>query len=63
MGVFQIFLDKKSGHYCWRMLSLNGAVIATCEGYKSKEDCLYGIEAVRRLAEKSTLDDQTYNIR
>ena len=60
MGVFQIFQDK-TGEYRWRMLALNGDVIATGEPYKSKEMCLYGIEAVRRLAEKATLDDQTFN--
>ena len=62
MGVFQIYLDKTGG-FCWRMLALNGDVLAVGEGYKTKDSCLYGIESVRRLAHKDSVDDQTYHSR
>ena len=59
MGVFQVYVDK-NGEFCWRMLTLNGEVIAFKDGYKTKDSCLYGIESVRRMAQKATTDDQTY---
>jgi uncharacterized protein YegP (UPF0339 family) len=62
MAVFQIFLDP-NGAYRWRMMTVNGEVLASSEAHKTKTLCLYAIEAVRRLAEKSTIDDQTYGMK
>lgn len=62
MGFFQVFLDS-NGEYRWRMLTVNGEVLAVSEGHKTKALCLYALEAVRRMAEKSTIDDQTYGVR
>jgi uncharacterized protein len=62
MGVFQIYLDS-NGEYRWRMMTVNGEVLAASEGHKTKALCLFAIEAVRRMAEKSTVDDQTFGMR
>jgi uncharacterized protein YegP (UPF0339 family) len=62
MGVFQIFLDK-NGQFRWRMMTLNGEVLAVSEGHPTKDLCLYAMETMRRLAERSTIDDLTASAR
>ncbi|MFM7129574.1 MAG: YegP family protein [Isosphaeraceae bacterium] len=62
MGVFQIFLDK-NGQFRWRMMTVNGEVLAVSEGHPTKDLCLYAMETMRRLAERSTIDDLTAKAR
>jgi uncharacterized protein YegP (UPF0339 family) len=62
MGVFQVFLDK-NGQFRWRMMTLDGEVLAVSEGHPSKDLCLYALETARRMAEKSTIDDLTHSRR
>jgi len=62
MGVFQIFLDK-NGQFRWRMMTINGEVLAVSEGHPTKDLCLYAMETMRRLAERSTIDDLTAKAR
>ncbi len=50
MAKFLITEDKR-GEYRWKLVSSNGQTIATSgEGYKAKESCVSGIEAVKRDA-------------
>ena len=50
MAKFETYQDK-SGEYRWRLRATNQQIIASSgEGYKSKESCRSGIEAVKRDA-------------
>ncbi|HII85082.1 TPA: DNA-binding protein Alba [Candidatus Bathyarchaeota archaeon] len=43
---YQIFYDKERG-YRFHLNARNGEIIAASEGYKSKEGCLKGIQAIK----------------
>ena len=59
MAKFQIFKDR-GGDFRWRLRADNDQVIAdSAEGYKSKSSCKDGIELVKKLAPKATVEDQT----
>ena len=58
MGKFEIYKDKR-GEYRWRLLAANNEVIATGEGYTSKDGCKNGIESVKKNAPEAEIDDQT----
>jgi uncharacterized protein YegP (UPF0339 family) len=47
--VFEWYADKV-GKYRFRLKAANGEMIATSEGYASKQSCLEGIESVRKNA-------------
>ena len=47
--VFEWYIDKK-GKYRFRLKAGNGEIIATSEGYASKEGCVNGIESVKKNA-------------
>lgn len=53
---FEIYQDKK-GEYRFRLKAANGQVIATGEGYKSKDSCLNGIESVKKNAPTAELSE------
>jgi uncharacterized protein YegP (UPF0339 family) len=44
---YEVFVDAKL-EFRFNLIAPNGRIIATSEGYKSKRDCLNGIEAVKR---------------
>ena len=46
---FEVYKDKK-GDYRFRLKAANGQVIATGEGYSSKDGCMNGIESVKKNA-------------
>ena len=48
-GKFEMYQDKK-GEFRFRLKAVNGQIIATSEGYTSKQSCLAGIESVRKNA-------------
>jgi uncharacterized protein len=54
---YQIFVDK-AGEFRFNLSASNGEVIASSEGYSSKEGCLNGINAVQRLG-NSEIEDLT----
>src|SRR4030042_1478872 len=54
---YQILVDK-AGEYRFNLSASNGEVIASSEGYSSKEGCLNGINAVRRIG-NSEIEDLT----
>lgn len=47
--VFEWYTDKK-GKFRFRLKAGNGEIIATSEGYASKEGCVNGIESVKKNA-------------
>ena len=46
---FEVYKDKK-GEFRFRLKAANGQVIATGEGYSSKDGCMNGIESVKKNA-------------
>jgi uncharacterized protein YegP (UPF0339 family) len=48
-GKFEIYKDKK-GEFRFRLIASNGQVIATSQGYKTKEACKNGINSVKKNA-------------
>ena len=46
---FEWFKDK-AGKFRFRLLAANGEIIATSEGYSSKDGCVNGIESVKKNA-------------
>ena len=46
---FEVFEDK-SGDWRFSLVAPNGEVIASSEGYTSKDNCLKGVESVKRWA-------------
>lgn len=48
-GKFEVWTDK-AGEYRFRLKAANGEIIATSEGYKSKDSCMNGIESVKTNA-------------
>lgn len=51
-GKFEVYKDN-GGKYRFRLKASNGQVIASGQGYSSKESCLKGIESVRKNAPES----------
>ena len=47
--VFEWYKDKAE-KFRWRLKAANGEVIATSEGYNSKDSCVKGIESVKKNA-------------
>lgn len=54
---YKIFKDK-AGEFRFNLSASNGEVIATSEGYSSKEGCLNGISSIQRIG-KSEIEDLT----
>jgi len=46
-GKFEVYEDK-GGKFRFRLKAGNGQVIATGQGYTSKESCLNGIDSIRK---------------
>ncbi|HOP08767.1 MAG TPA: YegP family protein [Candidatus Methanofastidiosa archaeon] len=48
-GKFEYYKDK-AGKYRFRLKASNGQVIASGEGYNSKDACINGMESVKKNA-------------
>ena len=46
---FEWYCDK-AGKFRFRLKAANGEIIAVSEGYTSKEECVNGIESVKKNA-------------
>ena len=56
---FEVFKDAK-GEFRWRLKATNSKTIADSgEGYKTKADCLKGIEIIKEGASKATTEDKS----
>ncbi len=56
MARFEVFKDI-AGDYRFRLKAPNGEIIATSEGYTTKQACLNGIEAVKKYAPNAPVVD------
>lgn len=55
---FEIYKDK-AGEFRFRLKASNGEIIASSEGYSSKQACENGIASVKNNASSAEIDDQT----
>ncbi|GAB3436936.1 YegP family protein [Actinophytocola sediminis] len=55
---FEIYTDAR-GEFRFRLKAGNGEIVATGEGYKSKDGVLKGVDAVKRAAADAEVDDKT----
>ncbi|MBL0956626.1 DUF1508 domain-containing protein [Leptospira levettii] len=55
---FEIYKDK-AGEFRFRLKAANGEIIASSEGYSSKQACENGINSVKKNAADAGIDDQT----
>ncbi|PJZ77384.1 YegP family protein [Leptospira neocaledonica] len=53
---FEVYKDK-SGEYRFRLKASNGEIIATGEGYSSKQACLKGIESIKKNAADADVEE------
>ncbi|PJZ48032.1 YegP family protein [Leptospira saintgironsiae] len=54
---FVIYQDAK-GEYRFRLKAANGEIIATGEGYTSKQACKDGIESVKKNAPSASVEEE-----
>lgn len=52
---FEVYQDK-AGEYRFRLKAKNGEVIATSEGYTTKDSCFNGIESVKKNAPDAEIE-------
>jgi uncharacterized protein YegP (UPF0339 family) len=57
-GKFELYKDAR-GEFRWRLIAPNGQIIASGEGYKSKESAKNGIESVKKNAPKAKIEDKS----
>lgn len=57
-GTFEIYEDAR-GEFRFRLKAGNGEVVATGEGYASKDGAIKGTAAVQRAAEGASIKDLT----
>jgi uncharacterized protein YegP (UPF0339 family) len=54
---FEVYKDR-AGEFRWRLKAQNTQVLATSgDGYKTKRDCMSGIESVKRAAAEAPVED------
>lgn len=58
MGKFEIFKGV-NGNYYFRLKAANGQIIATSEGYTTKQSAQDGITSVKQLAPTAPIVDLT----
>ncbi|MDR0865923.1 MAG: YegP family protein [Candidatus Symbiothrix sp.] len=46
--------QRKNDHYMFNLIAPNNEVILTSEGYTTKENCIKGIESVKKNAQVAT---------
>ena len=55
MSKFEIFKGK-DGQYYFRLIANNGEVVATSEGYTTKQNCQKGIISLKENANSEIID-------
>lgn len=53
---FELYVDN-AGEYRFRLKAKNGQIIATGEGYKSKDGALNGIDSVKKNAPEAEIEE------
>jgi uncharacterized protein YegP (UPF0339 family) len=55
---FELYKDAR-GEFRFNLKASNGEIVATSEGYSSKDGAKRGIDAVKRAAAEAEIDDTT----
>lgn len=55
-GKFEVYVDN-GGKYRFRLKASNGQVIASSQGYSSKDSCLNGIASVQKNAPDAPIEE------
>ncbi len=55
---FEVYKDKK-GEFRFRLIATNGQIIANGQGYKSKANCIKGIDSVKKNAPSADIVEVT----
>ena len=58
MARFEIYLDE-SGEYRWRFRADNNEVVASGEGYRSRDACEQGVQLIKDQAPQAEVIDRT----
>jgi uncharacterized protein YegP (UPF0339 family) len=58
LAKFEVNKDR-AGEFRFKLIALNGEIIAVSEGYSSKESAMKGIESVRQNSVDAVIDDTT----
>jgi len=58
MARFEIYQDQ-SGEYRWRFRTDNNEVVASGEGYRSRDDCEHAVQLVKDQAPQAEVTDRT----
>lgn len=53
---FEVYQDRQ-GKYRFRLKSTNGQIIATGQGYASKDNCMKGIESIKKNVPKASIEE------
>ena len=53
---FEVYTDK-AGEFRFRLKAKNGQIIAVSEGYKTKPNCLNGVESVKKNAPDAPIEN------
>lgn len=54
---YEIFMDK-GGKYRFHLNAMNGEIVASSQGYKTKESCKKGIDSIAKNAVGSTIEKE-----
>jgi len=55
-ATFEVY-ESKDGLYRFRLKGANGEIVASSEGYSSRENAKRGAETVKRIAPTATVKD------
>lgn len=53
-GTFEVYVDV-AGEYRFRLKASNGEIIAVGEGYKTKDQCINGVNSVKNHAPEAPI--------
>jgi uncharacterized protein YegP (UPF0339 family) len=53
---FEIYRDA-GGEYRWRLRADNNEVVASGEGYRSRDDCEHAVQLIKEQAPQAEVDD------
>jgi hypothetical protein len=56
--VFEIFKDK-AGEFRFNLRAVNGEIVASSEGYASKQACKDTVKVIKKLARTARVEDLT----
>ena len=58
MARFEIYRDE-GGEYRWRFRANNNEIVASGEGYLSRQDCEHAVQLIKEQAPQADVTDDT----